>query len=323
MTMKKQTLLISTLLLIGMTGSHVVLADNVTKDSANDKKIQLSTEATESKEVASTESSTSTEATTNTSEDNKGTTTSEVEKTVEKLVGEKKGEEVPVDDKPAASKIREELSSGGYGISKEELDKYTDEQLEQTMTLFTRYNYDITGMDYGAYSRLLTTLFVDKTVNLNDALTQLYFNPSGFNSYSEMIPRVDELQTYLKTLYPVNSTFIPGVNLTNDQLIAKLNNLQKLEEEARAKGEELPFGRIAGLLQSSDGNGGEGESSSSQTTEPSVTSSTEKGKVTTPTTSDDKGGFLPKTGEEKQKNVLTLLGAFTILGMGFVLRKKM
>lgn len=322
MKINKEALLISTLLLIGISSSQVVLADNVTKASDNKEEIQASTETTNQKEVSSTTPSSSNDS--KVSENQKEvTTTSEVEKTVEKLVGEKKGEDVPVDDKPAPSKIREELSNGSYGISKEELAKYTDEQLEQAMTLFTRYNYDISGMDYGAYSRLLTTLFVDKTVNLNDALTQLYFNPSSFGSYSEMINQIDQLQTYLKTLYPVNSTFIKGVNLTNEQLIAKLNSLQKLEDEATAKGEKLGFGRIAGLLQNVDTQGEGSENSSSQATDTSVTSSTEKGKQTTPTSSQDKTGFLPKTGEEKQKSILTLLGAFTILGIGFVLRKKM
>ena len=237
-----------------------------------------------------------------------------IEEEVNQLIGEKKGEDVPVETTPAPSLIREILLSDDYGITKEELAKYSDEQLEQTMTLFTRYNYDISGMDYGAYARLLKTLFEDQSVNANDALTQLYFDPSSYTSYSSMIPDVEKLKTYLDTLYPVNSTFIAGLGLTSEQLVERLTVLQQMEDQLIAKGEALSFGRVAGLI-----------SKDIVPTTPTTTSTTESSSEVTNTsnlesntvdltkeTKDDKK--LPKTSEEKiPSNIIGL----TLIGLMF------
>ncbi|MGX7024231.1 LPXTG cell wall anchor domain-containing protein [Vagococcus hydrophili] len=323
--MKKtiNSLLISGLALGTFGLGTLVLAE----DSKVDEKAAQEEVITESSAMESSNVETKTSETTpgsSTSEAKKDTAdVTKVEEKLEKVVGEKKGEDVPVETNPQASKIREELSSGDFGITKEQLAKYTDEQLEQAMTLFTRYNYDVTGMDYGAYGRLLKTLYGDKTVNVNDALTQLSFDPSSFNSFSEMIPQVDKLQKYLQTLYPTNSTFIAGISYTNDQLIAKLNKLQKMEDELKAAGQTMPFGRIAGLLQA-DTDEGTGTSSSTSETKTTTTSeSGKKDKVTPTSSSDKKGGFLPKTGEQQGTIALATLGVFTILGTAFVLRKKL
>lgn len=314
--MKKKKIVLISMLALGTLGyANVTLAEEATVATSNKEATQVSSEQ---KEVPT--SSTSTVETSKEPTKEVEQVVSEVEKNVEKLVGEKKGEEVPVDETPAPSKIRQELLSTNYGISKEDLDKYTDEQLEQTMTLFTRYNYDVIGMDYGAYARLLNTLFVDKTVNANDALTQLSFNPSAFNSYSEMIPQVEQLQVYLKTLYPVNSTFIPGVNLTDEQLIAKLNKLQKFEEDLAAKGQKLPFGRIAGIIQDvvKDEETENTSTTESSSTAPSTTQSESKSKVVT----NKKDGSLPKTGTKNEAALLGVLGIFTILGSSYCLYLK-
>lgn len=313
--MKNKKLILMSMLTLGaLSYGNLTHAEESTVATSNKEAVQVSTE-----EESSTSSTSAVE---NSKEPTKEVekVVSEVEKNVEKLVGEKKGEEVPVDETPAPSKIRQELLSANYGISKEDLDKYTDEQLEQTMTLFTRYNYDIIGMDYGAYARLLNTLFVDKTVNVNDALTQLSFNPSAFNSYAEMIPQIEELQVYLKTLYPVNSTFIAGVNLTNDQLIAKLNHLQKFEESLAAKGEKLPFGRIAGIIQDVTK---DEETEKTVTTESSSTvASTPQSESEKKVVTNKKDGSLPKTGSKNDVAILSVLGIFTVLGSSYCLSLK-
>ncbi|MEG2255083.1 MAG: LPXTG cell wall anchor domain-containing protein, partial [Vagococcus sp.] len=124
-----------------------------------------------------------------------------------------------------------------------------------------------------------------------------------------------------KTLYPVNSTFLPGVSMTNEQLIAKLKKLQVIEDEAKANGQTLPFGRIAGLLQN-DTDDSSDSSSTDSTTSESTTTSTQKDKVTPTSSSNKKDSSLPKTGEKQNELVLATLGLFSILGASYVLSKK-
>lgn len=310
-------------IVVGSLGIGTVALAEDSKVAEKASQEEVVTESTIAESISGETKTSETTQESNTSDIKKDTVdVTKVEEKIEKIVGEKKGEDVPVETNPQAGKIREELLTGGYGITKEQLDKYTDDQLEQTMTLFTRYNYDITGMDYGSYVRLLNTLYVDKTVNVNDALTQLSFDPDSFNSFSEMIPQVDKLQKYLSTLYPANSSFIPGVTLTNDQLIAKLNKLQKMEDELKANGQTMPFGRIAGLIQA-DTDEETGTSSTTTETTATTSESNKKDKVTPTSSSDKTGGFLPKTGEKQTGGIFMTLGLFTILGAGFVLRKKL
>ncbi|MFW8054326.1 LPXTG cell wall anchor domain-containing protein [Vagococcus fluvialis] len=242
-----------------------------------------------------------------------------IEEGLDKLIGEKKGENVPVDEKPSPSQIRETLLSGDFGVSKEELDNYTDEQLEQTMTLFTRYNYDVTGMDYGAYGRLLKTLFNDKTVNVNDALTQLAFDPSSFSSFSSMIPEVERLKTYLDTLYPVNSSFIPGLGLSTNQLVERLNELQKLEDKLTAEGKQLPFGRIAPLISTSVTPTEETGESTTDSTSQTKESVSESKVINSSDKKNDKS--LPKTGEAST-GVIGILGLALMALVAVPLSKK-
>ena len=322
MMKKINILLISSLTLAFTFLNTTSFAEEATVNSAEagvEKTLESTVETNENiTEESKTEQVEATE--TSATPEEKPIDVNKVEESIDQLIGEKKGEDVPIESTPHPSLIRETLESGEFGISKEELDKYTDEQLEQTMTLFTRYNYDIIGMDYGSYARLLNTLFGDKTVDVNNALTQLAFNPAGFNSFSEMIPRVEELQAYLNTLYPTTSSFIPGITMTNDELIAKLNNLQILEDQLKAEGKELPFGRIAGLIQADTESST--DSSTVETTTEEITESSQKEEVT-PTSSDDKkDGFLPKTGEKSQQLGLIGLGALGVFALGFVLKRK-
>lgn len=317
MKFNKKTILMSGLLIGTLFLSTNVFAEDVQTETTMTTEAVLSTAAQEETSATLEES---TETTTDSSVvEVLRVKADEVEAEMNKIIGEKIGEDVPLETTPESSQIRKELLSMDYGISKEELDKYTDEQLENTMTLFTRYNYDITGMDYGMYARLLNTLYVDKTVNVNDALTQLSFDPASFSSFSAMIPQVEQLQVYLKTLYPINSTFIRGIERTNDELIAKLEALQKMEDELTASGEPLPFGRIAPLLQNYTNNQGAVETTT--TTESSTTDSSQ-GATSTPTTSDKKESGLPQTGEKNQTMIFTVVGVLALVVVGFVFIKK-
>lgn len=251
--------------------------------------------------------------------------TTEVENTINDVIGARVGEDVPVEKTPEVSEIRKELSNPDYGIAEDILAAYTDEQLENAMTLFTRYNYDVTGMDYGAYGRLLSTLYNDKSVVVEDALTQLYFDPSSFNSFSEMIPRVDELEVYLKILYPTNSTFIPGIERSKEQLVAKLEALQKMEDELTAKGESLGFGRIAPFLQADEevvAPTTSTESTEEQGTTESTTTSSQQAQAVATTDSSKKNSVFPQTDEEQNNLYLVGFGLISVASLGFIVFKR-
>lgn len=321
MKTSKKAILLSSLLIGTLFLSTNALAEDQKTESTIANEAVLSSSDDANTPSSSSEAAETTESTTSTTESSSGeltkVNTNDVVAEVDKIIGEKIGEDVPVETTPGPSQIRKELLSMDYGISKEELDKYTDEQLENTMTLFTRYNYDITGMDYGTYARLLTVFYVDKSVNVNDGLTQLAFDPASFSSFSAMIPQVEQLQVYLKTLYPANSTFIPIEERTNEELIAMLKAAQKAEDEIIAAGETLPCGRIAFLVNKRTIDDG-----TTNTTSTTSSTTSSQGATSTPTTSDKKDGALPQTGEKNQTLIFTVVGVLALAVVGFIVVKK-
>ncbi|MGX7013805.1 LPXTG cell wall anchor domain-containing protein [Vagococcus silagei] len=235
-----------------------------------------------------------------------------------KLVGESKGKKINVNNIPTAAEIRKELlSDASYGLSKEEIAKFTDDQLDKAMTIFHRYNTDIIGMDYGSYVKILKKLYVDHTLDAESILAQLKFNPSDFNSFTAMIPQVDTLQTYIKTLYPEQAN-----KFSKAQLIARLKELQKFEDKVSAEGVSLPAGRIALIFSGvPDGYIDEtGTTSTTETIQTTTTTSKPKDKVTTGT-SKKKDGSLPQTGEKNDGLLLGVVGVFAIMGSGYLLTK--
>ncbi|WHA09726.1 LPXTG cell wall anchor domain-containing protein [Enterococcus montenegrensis] len=130
--------------------------------------------------------------------------------------------------------IRKALASGQYAITPEELANYTDEQLDEALQLFTRINQDFYGMDLGAYVRLLTALYQDKTIAVSSALAALSFDATGL-SLSELKNQVDALENYLQTVYPANSSFISIRQLSHDELLAILNFITPLQEKMLAE----------------------------------------------------------------------------------------
>lgn len=216
---------------------------------------------------------------------------------VESAVDANTKEAIPLDTPPVSSQIREELMKEDYHLSKETLDAYTDTQLENAMTLFTRYNYDITGMDYGAYARLLTTLYVDNTVNVEDALTALYYNPNDIPSYSELLKDVTALNQYLSVLYPSNSSFLAIRKMTDDELTQVLTRLSITEQDQLTQG----YGKMAPLLYVTDEDFHKDETSTNSSTATDDSTeiiTSEPGETTEQTVSKEKKDTLPKTGEK-------------------------
>lgn len=240
-----------------------------------------------------------------------------VDTLIEEQIGKQTGKVTQEDFEFSASNIREMLEKDDYGITKDALDKYTDRQLEDTMLLFERYNYDITGMDFGSYVRLLNTLYVDQTVSIEDALAQLSFNPKSFKSFADMIPEVERLQTYLSILYPPNSTFIAAEKMTTDKLIETLHLLNTFEKEYMINEEFLPAGRIIMIINRYKML----ENPTTDSTSDLKEENTNKSDSVKKEDKKETGLRLPQTGEGKAKLALSIVGILVIVA-GMVLLVK-
>lgn len=243
----------------------------------------------------------------NSTEADAETTAADALSFVEDKIGVVTTESLSQVDFSSGESIREGVLSDDYGITKSELDLLTNEQLVNAMTLFSRYNEDINGMDIGAYVRTLKALYVDRTISWDKVSKELSFVPNSFSNFTDMISHVDELQAYLQALYPKNSSFIVADPMTNDELIAVLKHLNEIGDG--------PFGggRILNIISRIDK--GLPQDSATSTS----TSSTEKKTVaTTSSTQADakkKDGNLPKTGEEKAKRAVTIAGIVIVLSV--------
>lgn len=247
------------------------------------------------------------------------------ENVTEKLVeveGNKSNEVVPMSQLPTVAEIRKALNTGQYGIDEVTVGAYTDQQLSDAMTLFARYNEDYSGMDYGSYVRLLNTIYTDRTVNVDDALSSLSFAPESVGSYGELIPVVDTLQAYLQTLYPANSSFLAAKEISKETLIRILTDLNDLEKSIEQKGGSLPFGRISAIVQLAEHDPtyqvtGVAPVTTETTTESSketeINSETETSKVVDKDQNEDKKESLPKTGEEKMTWAVGGLGIVILI----------
>lgn len=195
----------------------------------------------------------------------------------------------------------------GNLISKEEIDSYTDQQLLDAQTLFERYNHDTVGMDAGSFARLLRALYQDKSLSYDKAVNALAFNPNNYQSSLDMITAIDQLQAYLKAMYPANSSFWGIRNLTNDELIAILKHIAPVQQKIVEERGYLWPGMIALISNYAEKGLPATESSTGQSTGTSTSTSESAGNkvntgVTTPSSSESQSivqKLLPKTGEQK------------------------
>lgn len=223
---------------------------------------------------------------------------------IEKDLGIKASEEQSTN--LSAQQWREALYEiSGDQISKEEIDSYTDQQLLDAQTLFERYNYDTVGMDAGSFARLLRALYQDKTISYDEAVKALAFDPRNYQSSLDMIPVVDQLQAYLKVMYPANSSFWGIRNLTNDELIAILNHIAPVQQKIVEERGYLWPGMIALISNYAEKGLPTTDSSTNQSSNTNTSASAEntanKG-ATTPSSSESQNivqKLLPKTGEQK------------------------
>ncbi|MCU7356854.1 MULTISPECIES: LPXTG cell wall anchor domain-containing protein [Enterococcus] len=295
-------------------------------------------------EVLATSSSEESTATTTTSsaitpEDNTMTTDTTIEavevgEAIKNGIEEQTGIPAAADNKTVnqnVSEIRNELASGQYNISAEQLGSYTDEQLDNALQIFTRVNQDFYGMDLGAYVRLLTALYQDKTVDVTAAKSALSFDPTSL-SLAELKTQVTALQNYLQNLYPTNSSFIPIRQLSNDELVAILNFVTPLQEKMLTEEGRFFPGIVAWIARyASEGI----PQARGNLTKPVVASTTEttnnssnqdpssKETGTTETTDSTKAatGILPKMGDNPMF-YLSLIGLLVIIVVTFIFYRR-
>ncbi|GCF93140.1 hypothetical protein NRIC_10310 [Enterococcus florum] len=119
--------------------------------------------------------------------------------------------------------IRDHLKDNAYGISQVELDNYTDQQLSTAWKIFERYNYDITGMDFGSYVRVLRKAYKENVISPEKVEKVLAFNPSQYKTTDELIQNIDQLYDYIQALYPKGNGFVELSHLSKEELVHILN----------------------------------------------------------------------------------------------------
>lgn len=153
-----------------------------------------------------------------------------------------------------AEDIRKNLTSADFGMNQTELKGYTDQELTNAFKLFARYNFDITGMDFGSYVQVLRMVYKDQVISWADAEKALAFNPNNYTTTAELANNVDQLQAYLRILYSSKEGFLPLRHFTNEEMLHILNHLSGAEDELSAAN-GLFSGLVHWLYNSQEGNG--------------------------------------------------------------------
>ncbi|MGM0167438.1 hypothetical protein IGI39_002421 [Enterococcus sp. AZ135] len=232
----------------------------------------------------------------------------------------------------SAEDIRKNLISANYGIDKTELNGYTDQELMNALKLFARYNFDITGMDFGSYVSVLRMVYKDQTISWADAEKALAFNPNDYSTTAELAQNVDQLQAYLRILYSNQTGFLPLRHFTNEEMLHILNHLSGAEDQLSvANG--LFSGLVHWLYSSQKGNGPIDNGPKpvppiqnlATTTKPIISNVSSIPNTTSVKTNDAQiqtaQKEYPKTGEQNTLS-LTILGTLLFFISGFVILKK-
>ena len=247
---------------------------------------------------------------------------------IEKETGVKKSSD-PIGSEHDTNKIRESMKSI---ISPSEVDGYTDQQLLNAMTLCERIGTDTYGLDVGGYARILQALYKDKSLSWDKIENIMNYNPSNYTNALEMIDQIDSLQAYLAALYPSNSSFMPIRQMSNQELTNVLKYISPIQEKMLGTEGDFFPGIIAWISRYAEKDDVRNGATSSSTTE---TSTTESSTTTSTTQSaennapakndndkkDDKGGFLPKTGEER-RTWLTVAGVIILVIIAFIMIRR-
>lgn len=250
---------------------------------------------------------------------------------IEKETGVKKSND-PVGNVQDPDKIREMLKDDSMKniISPNEVDGYTDQQLLNAMTLCQRVSADTYGLDVSGYARILQALYKDNSLSWNKIQNILNYNPSNYTNALEMIDQIDSLQAYLAALYPSNSSFMPIRQMSNQELTNVLKYISPIQEKMiGTEGDFFP-GIIAWISRYAEKddvrNGVTGSTTTETSTTEESTSTTQSAENKAPAKNDDnkkddKGGFLPKTGEER-RTWLTVAGVIILALIAFIMIRR-
>ena len=250
---------------------------------------------------------------------------------IEKETGVKKSND-PVGNVQDPDKIREMLKDDSMKniLSPNEVDGYTDQQLLNAMTLCQRVSADTYGLDVSGYARILQALYKDNSLSWDKIQNILNYNPSNYTNALEMIDQIDSLQAYLAALYPSNSSFMPIRQMSNQELTNVLKYISPIQEKMiGTEGDFFP-GIIAWISRYAEKddirNGVTGSTTTETSTTEESTSTTQSAENKAPAKNDDnkkddKGGFLPKTGEER-RTWLTVAGVIILALIAFIMIRR-
>lgn len=311
-----------TLFMILATLTLPTTALAVTDEGTND--IAVATTTTEAA-VTSDSTTTASEATAADSS-TAGATTSDdaIKNDVSSVVADQLGDQAAATPfaSMTAAELRDQLKN--YA-DQSEVDEYTDQQLLDAQTAFTRFNHDITGMDMGAYLRTLRALYQDHTLVWELVEKALAFDPESYENFLDLIPILPQMQDYLQAMYPANSSFFAIRKLTDAELTTILQEIAADQAAAAKENTKLPAGIIALIATKAEKLAATTESSTttseSSTTATETSSSKTAEDKKTDTEEDKKNGSLPKTGSQRSIG-LAAAGVVLIGGVGFVAYRK-
>lgn len=326
--MKKIFFALSLLILFPI-GVNAETESSTTADNAPVAATEQTTPAeTQSSDSATVESSSTTESTTAVPTENSEVKDIQQAKDdtieqIEKETGVKKSDD-PIGSEHDPAKLREMLKEDSMKIiiTPGEVDGYSDQQLLNAMTLCERISTDTYGLDVGGYARILQALYKDKTLSWDKIENIMSYNPNNYTNALEMIDQIDSLQAYLAALYPSNSSFMPIRQMSNQELTNVLKYISPIQEKMiGTEGDFFP-GIIAWISRYSEkddvrnGVTGSSTTDTSTTQSSTTTSTTQSAENKAPANNDnnkkeDKGGFLPKTGEER-RTWLTVAGVIIL-----------
>ncbi|MHC5375438.1 LPXTG cell wall anchor domain-containing protein [Enterococcus sp. LJL120] len=287
---------------------------NATTTSTENLAVATHQSAAENTETTSTTTKTEETTTTTTGESSETTTSSTSglidgdsieDNIVEETPFDYTAEAIGIEPGDSAEKIRKALLVGNYYISEEELDTFTDSQLENTLTVFFKYNQDFYGMDLGAYTRLLIAIYQDNTLSWDTMTPYLDYNPNTPKHATDLLGNLQQLQGYLKAFYPPESSFLGMKTLSDQELTDILTYLAAYEEEVAFDKDILWVGRI-GYIDYYTKNGLPTTDSSKQNTHTSTTSSTKVAAT------DEDGKKLPQTNDQSSL-ILLVIGGVILL----------
>ncbi|MFB8607036.1 LPXTG cell wall anchor domain-containing protein [Enterococcus casseliflavus] len=228
-----------------------------------------------------------------------------------------------------SSTLRGSLSRGitdgsVTSFTQAQLDRLTDEELDNGNRLAMRYADDTMGFDIGYLARIIGALFVDKILSWEAIEPQLSFNANSYASFADLIPVVDQLQEYFRVVYPPNGVFLSlDQTVSNEWMISILTNLNEAEKEIKVDPDAYTPGRIAWIIHAvnqslylPDGAESSDSEETTQATEKQETATTTSSKEANATADGEK--TLPKTNEAPSytlliAGVILLLIVFLIL----------